>query len=109
MPEAPHLDVLPEHLVVVRNILKKRVPDFAVWAFGSRVIGKAKKFSDLDLAVITKKPLPLSRAAALAEEFSESDLPYKVDIADWASIGEAFRRVIEARHVVIQRPSRRAA
>ena len=102
MPDSSSLDVRPGQLAVVRDILQKHVPGLAVWAFGSRVIGGAKQFSDLDLVVVAETPLTLERLAALAEAFSESDLPWKVDVVDWASIDENFRRVIKERYVVIQ-------
>ena len=38
---------------IVLDILHKNVPEYEVWAFGSRVKGTAKRYSDLDLAIIT--------------------------------------------------------
>lgn len=49
--------------------------------------------------------LPLDVAVALAEDFSESDLPWKVDIVDWATTSAAFRKVIEHHKVVVQKAS----
>ncbi len=46
------LQIAPEHAAIVHAILQKNVPDREVWAFGSRVKGTAKPFSDLDLAII---------------------------------------------------------
>jgi type I restriction enzyme S subunit len=40
--------------------------------------------------------LTLDEIAALSEAFSESDLPYKVDIVDWHAVDERFRRIIMA-------------
>jgi predicted nucleotidyltransferase len=45
------LDLRPDQLQIVQHILQRRVPTFDVWAFGSRVKGTAKPYSDLDLAV----------------------------------------------------------
>ena len=53
------LDITPEHLQIVRDILQKNIPRREVWAFGSRVKGTAKRYSDLDLAVIGETPLSL--------------------------------------------------
>lgn len=64
-----------DHWDTVRRILYQHVPQHAVWAFGSRARWSAKPYSDLDLAVITQQPLPLAVSAALAEAFSESNLP----------------------------------
>lgn len=100
----PAIDIRPDHWQIVRHILRLHVPQYAVWAFGSRAKWTAKPHSDLDLAIITDKPLPLSVSAALADDFSESNLPWKVDVVDWAATSESFRKVIERDKVVVQEP-----
>lgn len=102
MPDMPKIDVRPDLWEIVRGILQKHVPQYAVWAFGSRAKWTAKQHSDLDLAVITDKPLPLAVSAALADDFSESDLPWRVDVVDWAATSESFREIIERDKVVVQ-------
>ncbi len=92
----------PEELTEVKRILQVHVPTFPVWAFGSRVTGNCRKFSDLDIAVITKEPLSLSCMADLQDAFSESDLVFKVDVVDWATTSDAFRKIIEEQKIVIQ-------
>ncbi len=98
----PQIDIRPDHWAIVRDILQRHVPQYAVWAFGSRAKWMAKQYSDLDLAIITDSPLPLATSGALAEDFSESDLPWKVDIVDWAETSETFRKIIERDRVVVQ-------
>ncbi len=98
----PELDIKPADLKAVRAILRRYIPDREVRAFGSRLSGTAKPFSDLDLAVMGNEPLPASILADLKDAFSESDLPFKVDIVDWAETRENFRRIIEAAYVVVQ-------
>jgi type I restriction enzyme S subunit len=51
--------------------------------------------------VISKQPLPLDVLAGLAEDFSESDLPWRVDVVDWAATSESFRKIIERDKVVL--------
>jgi type I restriction enzyme, S subunit len=99
--QLPHIDVSPEQWAIVHAILKRQVPQYAVWAFGSRATWKAKPFSDLDLAIITPQPLSLSTSAALTDDFADSDLPFKVDIVDWAATSAAFRKIIERDKVVL--------
>lgn len=99
----PSIDIRPDHWRIVRGILQKHVPQHEVWAFGSRAKGTAKPYSDLDLAIIANVPLPLSVSAALADDFSESDLPWKVDVVDWATTSGEFRRIIERDKVVVQK------
>jgi len=97
------LDVRPDYLKIVQDILSAHVPDREVWAFGSRVTGKATETSDLDLAIIGETPLEFETLAALRDAFSESRIPYKVDVVDWATISETFREIIRKDKVVIQK------
>lgn len=96
------LDIGSNELLIVKKILARHVPDATVWVFGSRATGKAKKFSDLDLCVKASAPLSLDLASAMADDFAESDLPWKVDIADWWSISDAFRDSIAPDQVRLQ-------
>ncbi|MBS3998430.1 MAG: nucleotidyltransferase domain-containing protein [Hydrogenophaga sp.] len=97
----PAVDMRPEQWAIVRAILQKHVPDREVWAFGSRARHTAKPYSDLDLAIVGTAPLGLALQAALADDFSESDLPWKVDVVDWVTTSESFRRIIERDRVVL--------
>ncbi len=103
----PPIDIRPDHWDIVQGILQKHVPQYEVWAFGSRAKWSAKQYSDLDLAIITDKPLSLDISASLSDDFSESDLPYKVDIVDWATTSESFRKIIERDKVVVQKGNTR--
>lgn len=98
----PPIQVSPAEWRTVQDILRARIPGRTVWAFGSRARRTAKPFSDLDLAVRAPTPLPADTAAALAEDFSESELPWKVDLVDWSTLSAEFRSVIERDRVVIQ-------
>lgn len=95
------LDLAPAHLDEVRRILQLHVPGRTVRAFGSRVQGAAKPFSDLDLAVIGDTPLDFRTLAALKDDFAESNLPFRVDVLDWAATSEAFKVIIEGAFEVV--------
>ena len=97
------IDLNPHHLETVNAILAEHVPECEVWAFGSRATWTAKDYSDLDLAVVGKGPLDWNMLGHLKEAFEESNLPMRVDVLDWHSISESFRKVIERDCVVIQR------
>ena len=47
------IDLPADQLARVRDIVRQHVHGGAVFAFGSRVSGRAKKFSDLDLMIKT--------------------------------------------------------
>ena len=96
------IQVQPRHLEIVRAILREIVPDCRVWVFGSRARGTARPYSDLDLAVSCAGPIALEVSAALADAFCESDLPWRVDLVDWAAAGGGFRRIIERDRVLLQ-------
>lgn len=103
--DSPNIAVSPEEWRIIQTVLEQHVPQHEVWAFGSRARGIPKPYSDLDLAIISDQPVGLPTLAALAEGFVESDLPYKVDLVDWATANASFRPVIEQSKVVIRRPA----
>lgn len=92
-----------KELALIQQILGDMVPQCEVWAFGSRVNGNSKPFSDLDLVLIDRQAIALGTRANLAEAFSESDLPWKVDLVDWHSISPEFQKIIQSNYEVIQR------
>lgn len=101
------IEIEPRHLEIIRQILKSHLPEYEVWIFGSRVHGeRLKRFSDIDLAVVADEPLDVLRIAGVREAFSESDIPFKVDIIEWASADESFRRIIRRDYRVIQSPDK---
>lgn len=94
------LDLTADHRRLVLGILETHLPrGSVVWVFGSRATGRARPLSDLDLAIDAGRCLTLDETASLAEAFSDSDLPYKVDIVDWHVIDEGFRQLIAAARV----------
>ena len=103
MANVPLLDIRPDHWALVRAILYAHVPQYEVWAFGSRATWQAKPYSDLDLAILSAAPLPLALSAALADAFSEADLPWRVDVLDWTTTSPSFRAIVQRDKVVVQK------
>jgi len=60
MNQHPPLEVSEADWLIIQAILRAHVPDYTVWAFGSRATGNAKKFSDLDLAIIGEQSMGLN-------------------------------------------------
>ncbi len=96
------LDIEERDKDEVLQILNRYLPDIEVGAFGSRVSGRAGKFSDLDLVAMTTEPLSVQTTIALQNSFSDSNLSFTVDIVDWASTDENFRKIILNSYEVIQ-------
>ena len=95
MTEPRRIDLPAEQRGLVWQILRSNLPATAkVWVFGSRATGRARRYSDLDLAIDAGRPLTLDETASLADAFSESDLVYRVDVVDWRTIDDRFRQII---------------
>lgn len=97
------LDLRPEWLSMIQQILAIHLPETEVIAYGSRVSGTAHEGSDLDL--VARNPhnplVPVANLGEVRDAFSESNLPILVDIQDWARIPDSFREEIERTGVVI--------
>ncbi len=97
-----------ESLTMVHDILKEHVPEYEVWAFGSRVHGRnLKKFSDLDLVIINDSPLKPLQLFNLKEAFSESNLPIMVDVLTWDEVDKNFRKIILREYKIIQQKDKK--
>ena len=79
---------------LVKEILARWVPGIAVNAFGSRTRSGTKKWGDLDLAIMTDTHIPSAVMMSLKLVFSESDLPWRVDVIDWTRASESFKERI---------------
>ena len=67
-----------------------------VYFFGSRAKGCAHRYSDIDVAVLPREPLPPGTLSTIREALEESHVPYKVDLVDLSVADPEFRkRVIE--------------
>ena len=97
------IDLPPADLDTVRRILRDHAPGLEARAFGSRVSWTARETSDLDLVLMTESPLDTGRMAALRAALAGSDLPFRVDVADWAAVSEGSRAIIEREYVVLRR------
>ena len=96
------LQISDQELAIVKTILQQYVTDIPVWAYGSRVKGTAKRYSDLDLALVTKEPLTFLQLAKLENAFSDSELEWKVDIVDWASASDEFKQIVLQNYIELQ-------
>ena len=94
MPERV-LDLDQSSRTIVENILQRLAPGRPVYVFGSRAKGRARRRSDLDLAVGGTNKLTSAEYADLKYEFSESDLPIFVDVVDLNAVDDTFRKRIE--------------
>ena len=65
------IDLPPDQLEQVREIVRRHLRQGEVFAFGSRVSGNAKKFSDLDLMIKANGSLTLTHKDAANHDVKE--------------------------------------
>lgn len=96
------LEIEQKHIQLIDKILAEY--DYSFFAFGSRVKGQCKKFSDLDLFYFEEiLNIDLLR---LEESFEESDLPFKVDIVCFKKCDQDFQAVMLQDYICIKASSR---
>jgi uncharacterized protein len=101
------IELRAEDRRLVLQILAANLPPRSkVWVFGSRATRRARRYSDLDLAIDAGRCLTLDETARLAEAFSDSDLPYRVDVVDWQAIDDRFRQAITGQRVPLGETAR---
>lgn len=96
------IDLEDHHLAAVRGILRAFLPGREVRAFGSRVSGRARRYSDLDLVIMGDRSLPISTLEDLRDAFAASDLPMTVEVLDWHGLPGWLRQVVNQRHECVQ-------
>ncbi|MCP4473106.1 MAG: nucleotidyltransferase domain-containing protein [Gammaproteobacteria bacterium] len=104
MKKALPIDIDEHHLKIVNSILQQYLDETdKVWVFGSRARRKARRASDLDLAIDTGRKISLSTLMKLEESFEASDLPYTVDIVDMHNVSDNFHKIIDEQKVILAR------
>lgn len=76
---------------------------FQIWAYGSRVNGKAHSGSDLDLVLRTQNltPFPYTDYIKLCKKIENSNIPILVELRDWARLPNSFHTSIEQQYEVL--------
>ena len=87
------IDLEKKYIDFIKKAISDNLNVYKIYIFGSRVKGKAKKYSDIDLAIEAKELTPEIKSK-LDFIFESSLLPYEVDIIDLNNISESFREII---------------
>lgn len=73
------------------KFIRNAIPDFmALYRFGSQAKGRTRPDSDMDLAVLTRAPIPALRRFELAQELA-AQLRCDVDLLDLRSTSTVMR------------------
>jgi len=91
------LQMETRHWEILCSILTKYPYKF--YAYGSRVKGQAKEYSDLDLCYYEE--IPWSNFSSLKEDLEKSYLPFKVDLVYWEWMSSEFKEMIRGDLVLV--------
>ncbi len=92
------IDIEDKDIEIIKNILLKYLPYKEIRVFGSRVKGTARRYSDIDLAVVGSERIDRKLLFKIQDEFEFSELSIRVDIVDWCSISEEFKKIINEKY-----------
>jgi len=98
-----NLFIKVKYLEMVQSVIKQNYPNAVIWAYGSRAFGNeytAHHGSDLDLCVKCFGS-ENGNIARLREAFTESNIPFLVDIFEFDRLPKQFQAEIEKKHIVI--------
>ena len=85
----------------IRQIIQGRLAKYPVrlFLFGSHATGRARYASDVDIAVLPERELPLDLLSQVREDLEQSNVLYKVDLVDISRTDEVFRQRVFAEGV----------
>jgi type I restriction enzyme S subunit len=85
----------------ISETIRKFFPknEYKILIFGSYPRKSANEFSDIDIAIKGSNKLPLLQWQLMEEEFSESELPKKVDLVDYQRVAKSFQKIIDSEGV----------
>ena len=94
--------VLTYDLESTKRIVLEQLKTFRakVYLFGSQATGKARLYSDIDVAILPLEPLPIHIVSEIRERLEESNILRKVDVVDLSISDDAFLQRVEREGVL---------
>ena len=87
------LDIMRRHLDLTK---------YRVFFFGSRVTGMGDDRSDVDVGIEGAAPVPSAALEAITEDVRALRTLYTIEVVDFATTSDAFRRVAKERVELIE-------
>lgn len=83
-----------KYISIIKEIVLSIIntDEYLVFLFGSRATDKYKRYSDVDVGLLGKNPIG-EAYYKIINKIEEHDIPYKVDIVDFALVDEKFKKV----------------
>ena len=88
------IDLEEKYINFIKETINKHLQKCKIYLFGSRVKSKARKYSDIDIALDCES-LDEKILLKIKNDFENSTLPYEVDVLDLNNISESFKEHIK--------------
>ena len=88
------IDLEQKYIEFIKETVSSMLHNYKLYIFGSRVKNRAKKYSDIDLAIDSQELTPQTKSK-LEATFDNSTLPYEVDIINLNDIDNKFKDLIQ--------------
>lgn len=95
------LQLEPEQLTLIRDLVQSVVPGASVAVFGSRATGRARPFSDVDLLITRPATLTWQQRVDLHDAFEASTLPFRVDLVEAGRLASAYAARVKRESVTL--------
>ncbi len=77
----------------LKQVLTEKLPENShFFLFGSRAQGTSGEMADIDIGILAEEPLSLELTNNIKEAIEESFIPYDVDLVDFRTVSESFKR-----------------
>ena len=92
------MEEVSRDLAQVRRLVLERLRGHKarVFLFGSWVRGEARRYSDIDVAILPEAPLPAGFLLDLQDELEASEVLYPVDVVDLTEAPASLRERVLA-------------
>ena len=94
------LFIKSEDLKILTDIFASYCPNAEIWAYGSRVNGRAHEGSDIDLVVKDFRS-DSADINELKDILRESSIPFLTDIQEFDKLPETFQQEILKNYIII--------
>ena len=94
------IDLEQKYIEFIKETVSSMLHNYKLYIFGSRVKNRAKKYSDIDLAIDSQELTPQTKSK-LEATFDNYTLPYEIDIIDLNSIDDKFKNLIKDELVLL--------
>ena len=88
------IDLEEKYIQFIKITLSSYLKEYELFIFGSRAKNKARKYSDVDIAIKSNE-MTAEIKSKIEFEFENSTFPYEVDIVDLNTISDNFKNLIK--------------